>query len=1295
MECLFNLLFYTSLLCLPVLLYFLLFKTNSKSVYYQTDWFYLIKLIAAKKEIRKHQTKYKNRLKKLKERLETEIFSPNLESIDTQTFHGIDSDGNSLNFKLEIGIEKIAEASLHLRLKDGNTYVFPGEKGSVQTSLPKTAWKIAGLCIETLEPFRKLRITFNGLLKNISETGFEKIEHVQFNFIFTSFCSPHYFPQDIDTTMYANSLASCRWRDGSWKENIIPQYGFEQLGALKGFIKGDSYTENLILNIPGNRCRIKGISDRFSMKNTAKFLIIDEYGNIFNITVKCLIDNSIQFVYGFVLLSNDKKYPLSKVNYQMRHIGENKNFPDCIKTDVKANNKIYKIILHLNKRSLVSSCNNTKYGFEYYTMTADCIVNVNSGKAIVEFWYAQQGDEMFIPKPKLCDKKVDHLPEKLVTNIDEEESLILNLTGGKGNSLALLVSLNSSMFSVPEGFIVTVKAYNLHLSKNTELSNLVEALNRICCGKLDGHLKEACGKVVETFKRDSIHPNVRKEIDTQLEKYSKETEFFGWAVRSSAIGEDSEDLSAAGQNETFLACRNQTEILNKVLACWASLYTYQSVQYRWQHGLPVITEMAVVVQKMVKADSAGVLFTCHPSTSNPSQMVITSNFGLGETVVSGDSDPDTFILNRTWDGKVCVLEKILGSKNKVLEITSVGLEESVDNRNCKESWSISDKQAVELGKVGVLLEEAFGNPRDIEWAFYKNKLYLLQSRPITTLNGWSDFELSHEMDTPLRTKKAFFTTANIREVIPKATTVLSHSTSVRCTDWAIQKFAQVNFDPLSNKGIIIHQHNALIDITISIHKNVRSEVHVSGLILDLAIFGHPVLDKKIHEIIKNRFGIASPFVLLKDIYRVMKNSWYDIVSDAKKLVDRVELKLKKTDDVPGIYKNINDSLINLGEVAVCHTKTSAVSVFYQIIAMNIMLEGKSDLTTEHISDFACILSSCEDVISAEIPKYLEDIAKIINQEEYSDEFLNLRPRDGVEFLKNHVNKAYYLFNEFMDKHGHRSLHEFEIMEPSWRENPDLIISMIQANVKNQRTTKKDTKNLQDIVNNLKSIKRKSTRSLIKFLIQRIRVAVGCREQTKSEMIRGYDKLRQAYRLLGKTMVLEGLLPSENLIYHLTHEEIGSIINKRNPTLITKAIRRQKLYPIWKKLEFPEIMPEVPKPEEDNSKILVENLTELCKGTPVCTGIVRGRACVIKSLDEINQLNTGDILITYSTDIGWSPYFPMLLGIVTELGGLVSHGAVVAREYGLPCIVGVQNATKHFKTGDMVQLDGNRGELGKI
>ncbi|CAG9815135.1 unnamed protein product [Phaedon cochleariae] len=1290
--------YYTGLLLAPIVVYFVFFRKNDgRSLYSERDWFYTIKLYAAKKRVQKYQDKYRDFAKRLGRKLENEIQIPtNIEQTISQSFNGVDQVGNSISLKLVIGIDKIAEARLLLRLADGNSYVFPGEEGTIQTNLSKGQWKIGGVNIEILEDFQRLRITFNGLLRNLSSIKSD-IEHVQFNFIFTACESPSYIPQDIDKTALADALARETWRDGSWVENLVDQWGFDQFGAMKGFIKGDSYPEEYVLNLPAFRTNYRGIDDRFLNDRAVRIFIVDTYGNLLNLVMKSIKNGCSQVNYGFAFLSNHERSAITDTDIQLKTMGENKILPSVISALIKTKRKDFRAVIHLNTDRVWRSGINTKYGYESKLVPAECNLNLNRGKVMVEFWYSKKGDRIFIPERRLCEKTVETLPSTLVTNIKSGDSEILDITGGKGNSLALMASMNSKDFIVPEGFILTVNAYQLQLNSKPVLVKSIEFLNDICCGKMEGRLEEACKETVSYFKETHICPEIVEAITEELSKYSNVEDHIGWAVRSSAIGEDSEELSAAGQNETFLGCQSTTQILESISACWASLYTYQSVLYRWQHGLPVRADMAVVVQKMVAAECAGVLFTCHPSTSNPREMIITSNFGLGETVVSGNSDPDTFILNRTWDNTISLKHKSIGNKNVVLTMTSEGVKETSMN-NDNERWSLSDEQAIRLGKIGVQLEKIFGNHRDIEWAFYKDQLYLLQSRPITTLNAWTDFELGHEMDSPILTDKSIATFGNIREVIPNATTVLSYSSSIRVMDECIQKFPQLNYDPMARKGLITFKHNVMMDFVMSVHKNVSPKPIMSSLILDLAIFGHPVLNEEINELLVNRLGITPALKKLKETWGIigLARKLKLIVQQAQSLTKELNYNSRENAALSEIVENIFSTFGTLVEIALCHSGTSTVSVFYQIVLMNIMLEGQEEFGTDHISDFALILSSCEDVISAEIPKNLEEIAKEIKNQGNSEEFCTMKKELGIDWIEKNCPAANKLLQIFLKNHGHRSLGEFEVITESWAENPSALIPMIQSNIKHGRNVEKVKMSLDDVLANLTSPKKSSTRYIIKFLINKLRVAVGCREQTKSELVRGFDKLRMAYRHLSQRMVSEGLLPSKDLIYHLTHEEIQKIIQKRDPVLINKAIRRQKLYTKWNSLKFPEIMYGIPAPEpESETGFQINPLTKKCKGTPVCTGVVQARACVINSLQEIGQLQTGDILITYSTDIGWSPYFPMLSGIVTELGGLISHGAVVAREYGLPCIVGVQNATKYFTTGEILVLNGKTGELGKL
>lgn len=214
-----------------------------------------------------------------------------------------------------------------------------------------------------------------------------------------------------------------------------------------------------------------------------------------------------------------------------------------------------------------------------------------------------------------------------------------------------------------------------------------------------------------------------------------------------------------------------------------------------------------------------------------------------------------------------------------------------------------------------------------------------------------------------------------------------------------------------------------------------------------------------------------------------------------------------------------------------------------------------------------------------------------------------------------------------------------------------------------------------------------------MILPHFKTSVQLRERSKSCQVAYIHELRKAYRFLAHKMKQNGLLSHPELIFFLTHTEIGLVLNKNRIDLVLKAQRRCRIYADCNKNRFDELQRGVPQPMSD--KIMIDTSAIHVKGTVVCCGNINARACVVRHFSEVSKINAGDIMITHCTDIAWSPYFPMLAGIVTELGGLVSHGAVVAREYGLPCIVGATNATTFINDGDYINMDAYTGIITKI
>lgn len=295
-------------------------------------------------------------------------------------------------------------------------------------------------------------------------------------------------------------------------------------------------------------------------------------------------------------------------------------------------------------------------------------------------------------------------------------------------------------------------------------------------------------------------------------------------------------------------------------------------------------------------------------------------------------------------------------------------------------------------------------------------------------------------------------------------------------------------------------------------------------------------------------------------------------------------------------------------------------------------------------------------------------------------------------------------------------------------DPPQIIEMLQATSRSAKVILPDKKvkaylTNDEIIRELKVPKKSFTRKVLSYLLPLCISSVQNRETSKSAVIAFIHEIRKAYHHLSGLMFAEGLLPNKELIFYLTRYELSDLLRPSTTnkySIINKAMRRMKLFPVWNTYRYEEVTKGLIRPINDSDNVSYEGM-KMVTGTPVCEGVITARACVLKNFSEVHKIRAGDILVTHGTDIGWSPYFPILGGVVTELGGLISHGlfqsstirslivltnafffsfqtvigAVVAREYGLPCVVGAIGATSILKFGDMITLDAGKGFVIKV
>ncbi|EFN62458.1 Probable phosphoenolpyruvate synthase [Camponotus floridanus] len=680
----------------------------------------------------------------------------------------------------------------------------------------------------------------------------------------------------------------------------------------------------------------------------------------------------------------------------------------------------------------------------------------------------------------------------------------------------LHVQLNGS--EVPQGFCVTSFALEQQLHHHKQLQELINDIVNISRGKKKEDLKTYCEKTVSSIRTTPVEKQIERAILEGLEGLERSVNGKNvcnlYAVRSSAVGEDGEETSAAGQNSTYLGVKNANDIINCVAKCWASLFSYQSVEYRRQNGLPIKVSMGVCIQRMIDAEAAGVMFTRHPTTGDPSSITIAANYGLGESAL----------------------------------------------------------------------------------------------------------------------------------------------------------------------------------------QDVDKEITIANKMVDVAICGRVVMTSEIHQLAVQKYGIVSGWRKMYLMYDMFKTMWMSdaIVRAATDMSNKFILNANEFDTPRNLYNDINKKYKEIYLIAQCHNIASMINVSYQMIAMLLLTKGSDNFTSNHLADIAVLLSSCTNVISTEVPIALSKIAACIRKNCKSEEFSKIEPAEAIDWLKLNCPPAAEKLCAFFDMHGHRCVQELDLFAEPWIFRSDSIISTIQTQAMSpEKNYVSKMLNVQETIASLKTPMSSFTKWLLQLVIPLCRKAVTRREMTKDRIVSAVHTLRLAYKHLGVLMVAENCIPDENLIFFLTHQEIGQLLNNHNSLLVRKALRRKKIYQQAVKLEYPEFSVGMPIPVQ---KTLDASFYEGCtkiEGTSICGGSWVARACVITDLSEAKNIQHGDILITHCTDIGWSPYFPLLGGIVTELGGLISHGAVVAREYGLPCIVGAKSATQVFQTGDTVLLAGDVGVLQLI
>jgi pyruvate,water dikinase len=849
------------------------------------------------------------------------------------------------------------------------------------------------------------------------------------------------------------------------------------------------------------------------------------------------------------------------------------------------------------------------------------------------------------------------------------------VVGGKGANLGELSKING--IRVPEGFCVTTEAYKKITENNQELNSLLDELTRLKAEERK-NISEISAKIRMAIERIPISKDIAEEIAGYLTKFGEKDAF---AVRSSATAEDLPTASFAGQQDTYLNIIGKEAILKHISKCWASLFTDRAVIYRLQNGFDHRkVHLSVVVQQMVFPQAAGILFTADPVTSNRKVLSIDASFGLGEAMVSGLVNADIY---KVCNGKL-IDKKISTKKLAIYALKDGGTKEQEIEPERQNEQTLTDEQILQLERMGRKIEEHFGHPQDIEWCLVDDTFYIVQSRPITTL-----YPIPEANDQ----ENHVYVSVGHQQMMTDPMKPLGLSFFLLTTPALMRTAGGRLFVDVASMLASPAGRETLVNVLGKSDPLIKDALTT---ILERGDFIKSLPDDKEEQ----SPGKSNKGRSLAD-YQTLKEYDPTIVSDLVKRNQTSIEELKhniQTKSGSDLFDFIPEDIQQLKK-----TNSDPQSFGVIMTAMNasswVNEKMKEWLGEKNVAD--TLSQSVPNNITAEMGLALLDVADVI------------RPyREVIEYLQ-HVKDDNFLdelvkFNggqetrdaiyAFLSKYGMRCAGEIDITRSRWSEKPITLVPIILSNIKNlelgagnrkfEQGRQEALKKEQELLERLKQLpdgeqKAEETKRMISL----IRNLAGYREYPKYGIVSRYFVYKQALLKEAEQLVQANVIHEKEDIYYLTFEELHELVrtNKLDYQIISK---RKDEYKLYKKLIPPRVI-------TSDGEIIAgrykrENLpAEAIVGLAVSSGVIEGRARVILNMEDAD-IEDGDILVTSFTDPSWTPLFVSIKGLVTEVGGLMTHGAVIAREYGLPAIVGVENATKLIKDGQRIRVNGTDG-----
>jgi pyruvate,water dikinase len=857
--------------------------------------------------------------------------------------------------------------------------------------------------------------------------------------------------------------------------------------------------------------------------------------------------------------------------------------------------------------------------------------------------------------------------DRVVLHFQEIDETQVALAGGKGAHLGALSRIDG--IRVPAGFCVTTEAFRRAVARAPSIGHHLDQLARLEPDDRNG-VRARSAEIREIFDRIALPDDVAAEVGRALGRLGEQATF---AVRSSATAEDLPTASFAGQHDTYLNVPGPA-VLEHIRRCWASLFTERAVTYRIVNGIGHrAVQMAVVVQQMVSPRAAGILFTADPLTGNRKVASIEASFGLGEAIVSGVVNPDVY---KVRDG--AIIERRVGTKQTAIQASPAGgtCERAVDAAR-REQPALEDAEVMRLAELGRQIEAHFRGPQDIEWCLSDGGFHVVQSRPVTTL-----FPIPAASDDG---KRVYLSVGHQQMMTdPLKPLGLSFYQLARTHPMAEaggRLFADVTRRLASSTGPrflkAVERHDPLMGDALR-------------TLLERGDFIPPLPDGESGAAPPAGAPAATPIATDPALVEELIRRNEDSIAALRREI--------RTRSGPELFEFIRTDLRELNRV------------LFDPKSHEVIMAGLTAgwWLTDHLHEWLgdrnaadTLAQSTGHNVTSQMGLALLDVADVIRP--HAEVVAFLRQAGGDDFLGRLPtlaggHEARDAIQGWLDTYGMRAVGEMDITRPRWSERPALLIPILLGHVENaapgdaarrfeegrQAALKKE----EEVLARLRALPDGEQKAgETKRMIDRVRTFSGHREYPKYGMVCRFFLYKQALLEEAARLVQAGVLRAEDDIFFLRFEELEDVVrtNRVDDRLVGE---RRDAFRSYQALTPPRVM-------TSEGEIIAASYRHgdlpagALIGLPVSAGVVEGRARVILDVAQAG-FQPGDILVTTYTDPSWTPLFVAVEGLVTEVGGLTTHGAVIAREYGLPAVVGVERATQRIRDGQRIRVHGTEG-----